>query len=37
MLSLATELLLTATRQTYYLKTSRHSRRPCPLPRRAYC
>lgn len=36
MLSLATELLLTATCQTYYLEASCHSRRARPLPRRTY-
>jgi hypothetical protein len=36
MLSLATELLLTATSQTYYLQASCHSRRTRPIPRRAH-
>lgn len=36
MLSLAIELLLTVTCQTYYLEASSHPRRSCPLPRRTY-
>jgi hypothetical protein len=36
MLSLAIELLLTATCQTYYFKASSHPRRSRPLPCRTY-